>query len=119
MKSWNELTALTKGVKIVIERVRLEESDIKIEGDFELPLLAQLNAEEQVFISAFLQAHGSIKEMEKLFGISYPTVKNRLNQISKKLNFVITNPPPSNSELLDKLESGEISVDEAVEGLQK
>lgn len=119
MKNWNELTSLTKGKKIIVERVRLEESDIRIEGDFELPSLVQLSEEEQVFISAFLQTHGSIKEMEKLFGISYPTVKNRLNQISKKLDFVITNPPPSKNELLDRLENGEISVDDVLEGLNK
>lgn len=119
MSSWSELTSLTKGQEIVVERIRITHSGIRIEGEFELPSLAQLDASEQVFISAFIQTHGSIKEMEKLFGISYPTVKNRLNQISKKLNFVITNPPASKSDLLDKLENGEISVEKALEELSK
>ena len=46
--------------------------------------------------------------MEKLFGISYPSVKNRLNKISKQLEFVEVNPPAEKNEILDKLYKGEI-----------
>lgn len=119
MSDWNDLTDLTRGSKIVVEKVRLEKSGIRIEGEFDLPTLIQLNSEEQVFVSAFIQAHGSIKEMEKLFNISYPTVKNRLNSISRKLGFVTSNPPPSKSEVLEKLERGELSVEETLERLRK
>ena len=79
---WNELTRLTRGEDIVIERVRLSDSKISIEGEFELPPLARLSAEDQVFMIAFIQCHGSIKDMEQMFGISYPTVKNRLNRLA-------------------------------------
>jgi hypothetical protein len=50
--------------------------------------LAQLPAEDQVFVAAFVRCHGSIKQMEKYFGVSYPTVKNRLNRIGSQLSFV-------------------------------
>jgi hypothetical protein len=56
--------------------------------------------------------------MESFFGISYPTVKNRLNAIAALLPFVEVNPPASGSEILDELDRGEISVDEAVERLK-
>src|SRR6478736_4680381 len=73
-KDWQELTALTQGAPLVVERVRLADRDIVVEGAFELPQLARLPADDQVFIAAFLKSHGSIKEMESVFGVSYPTV---------------------------------------------
>src|ERR1700724_2528544 len=97
---WQELTRLTQGQPIVIERVRLTEKDIVIEGSFELPQLARLSAEDQVFITAFVRCHGSIKEMEQIFGVSYPTIKSRLARIANSLEFVDTNPAPSRAEIL-------------------
>ena len=80
IKDWQELTAITRGADLVVERVRM--GDIAIEGAFELPQLARLSVEDQVFVAAFLRSHGSIKEMEQVFGVSYPTVKARLNRIA-------------------------------------
>ena len=88
VKDWQELTRLTRGAPIAVERVRIVDSGIKIEGDFELPALARLPAEDQVFVMAFLRCDGSIKEMERVFGISYPTVKSRLNRIAGQFEFV-------------------------------
>ncbi len=89
-------------------------SGIALEGSFELPPLARLTTEDQVFVTAFLRCHGSIKEMEQLFGISYPTVKNRLAGIAGQLEFVEINPPASRLEVLDRLEKGEITADQAL-----
>ena len=72
----------------MVERVFLPDSDLAIEGQFESPVLARLSVEDQVFVMAFIHVHGSIKEMEHIFGISYPTVKNRLNAIAEQLQFV-------------------------------
>jgi len=69
-------------------------------------------------VTAFVRSHGSIKEMEALFGISYPTVKNRLNAISARLPFVEVSPPSDNTEVLDRLDSGEITVEEALKILK-
>jgi hypothetical protein len=120
---WQELTKLTLGQPIVVERVRLTGKDIAIEGAFELPQLARLSAEDQVFVIAFLRSHGSIKEMEQVFGVSYPTVKARLNRIAAALDFVEHDPappfPPSGrSEVLDRLKRGEITPDEAIAELE-
>ena len=116
-QSWQELTKLSGGATLVVERVRLANSGIAIEGGFELPPLAQISAEDQVFVEAFLRSHGSIKEMERVFGVSYPTVKNRLNRISEQLEFVETDPIPSHTEVLRLLRRGEISATEAIERL--
>ena len=113
-QDWQALTGLTQGRPFTIERVRLTESDIAIEGRFALPDLARLSAEDQVFVSAFIRSHGSIKEMEQVFGVSYPTVKARLNRIAASLEFVESDAAPSRSEILDRLGRGEIDADEAV-----
>lgn len=113
-QDWMELTKLTGGAPLTVERVRVKDKDIAIEGSFDLPPLAQLTLEDQTFITAFVRSHGSIKEMEQQFGISYPTVKNRLNAISRLLEFVEINPPASRNEVLEDLDRGRISVDEAV-----
>jgi hypothetical protein len=55
--------------------------------------------------------------MEQLFGISYPTVKNRLAAIAGRLEFVEINPPASRIEVLEKLEKGEITTDQALKNL--
>src|ERR1700674_1245174 len=115
---WQELTRLPLGRPIVIERVRMAEQDIAIEGSFELPQLARLNLEDQVFITAFVRSHGSIKEMEQTFGVSYPTIKARLNRIAKSLDFVDTNPAPSRTDVLDRLKRGEISAQDAIQELE-
>ena len=117
-RDWQELTQLTQGQALVVERVRLREKDIAIEGCFELPQLAQLSFEDQVFVAAFVRCHGSIKEMEQTFGVSYPTIKSRLNRISKSLEFVDTNPAPSRAEVLDRLKRGEIAAEQAIRELE-
>ncbi|MCI2417857.1 DUF2089 domain-containing protein [Saccharopolyspora sp. K220] len=115
---WQELTNLTRGQPFVVERVRLADSGIAIEGEFELPQLAQLNAEDQIFIMAFVRSHGSIKEMERIFGVSYPTIKSRLNRITQLLDFVETDPAPSQADIIDRLRRGEITAEQAVSKLE-
>jgi hypothetical protein len=99
---------------IVVTQVKVTQSDIKVEGEFSLPPLAKLSYDDQVFAGMFLKVHGSIKEMEQAFGISYPTVKARLNKINRSLGFVETEAVNDREEILSKLERGEISVDEAL-----
>jgi len=115
---WQELLRMAQGSPMVIERVRLPEKQVSIEGQFLLPELARLALEDQVFVTAFLRSHGSIKEMEQVFGVSYPTIKLRLNRIAGQLQFVETNPSPSGAEVLERLKDGEISADEAIRALE-
>jgi hypothetical protein len=115
---WQELTKLTQGKPFVVERVRLLDKDIAIDGSFELPQLAKLSLEDQVFVTAFVRSHGSIKEMERIFGVSYPTIKSRLNRIADSFEFVDTNPRPSQAEILDRLKRGEINAQEAIEQME-
>jgi len=115
---WQELTSLTRGRSFVVERVRLADSGVAVEGEFELPQLAQLNVEDQVFVTAFVRCHGSIKEMERVFGVSYPTIKSRLNRITQMLDFVETDPAPSRSDVIDRLRRGDITAKQALSELE-
>lgn len=119
MSEWHELTDLTGERPFVISAIRLEGSGITISGNFELPPLAGLRYEDQVFVSEFVRCHGSIKYMEKAFGISYPTVKNRLNRITQQLKLVEVEQVSERDEVFDLLERGEITVQEATERLER
>jgi hypothetical protein len=115
---WQELAHLTRGQRILVERVRIADKDIAIEGSFELPQLARLSWEDQVFITAFVRSHGSIKEMERVFGVSYPTIKGRLTRIAGSLEFVESNPTPSKSEILERLRNGVITPEDAIREIE-
>lgn len=133
-QEWQELTRLTQGKPVVVERIRLTGSRIAIEGEFELPPLARLTYEDQVFVMAFVRCEGTIKEMEKAFGVSYPTIKTRLSKIAMQMQFVealpltiMTEPGPApaagrkteKESVIAALEKGEISAAEAIERLSK
>lgn len=120
---WQTLVELTGGAPLVVERVRIAEKDIVVEGQFQAPQLARLTAEDQVFVAAFVRSHGSIKEMERVFGVSYPTIKARLNRIAGALEFIDAQPPSEAqsadpSSVLDRLERGEITAAEAIRQME-
>jgi hypothetical protein len=107
---------MARGRKFRVSEVFLPEEQITISGDFELPPLARLSTEEQIFVAAFMKTHGSIKQMESIFSISYPTVKNRLNTIAAKMDIVDVKVDftSSVSSVLDRLEQGDIDVEQAL-----
>ena len=115
---WQDLLRIAQGTPLVVERVRFPEKGISVEGAFALPELARIGLDDQIFITAFLRSHGSIKEMEQIFGVSYPTIKSRLNRIAGQLEFVDNNPSPSRAEVLEKLKNGEITPAEAISRLE-
>ena len=114
---WQALTRLTGGQPFTVERVRLDDG-IAIEGAFSPPPLARLSAEDQVFVAAFIRSHGSIKAMEQMFGVSYPTIKARISRIAASLDFVETSPAPAKADTLDRLERGDITVEDAIAALE-
>ena len=117
---WQKLTAMTNGKSFHITRVHVPEDGITIEGNFQLPPLGELSFEDQIFVAAFIKTHGSIKQMEAIFGISYPTVKNRLNAIASRLDIVDVKADVTDSvsSILDKLEQGDIDVSQALQEMR-
>ncbi|MEZ4743309.1 MAG: DUF2089 family protein [Bdellovibrionota bacterium] len=119
---WKELTDLTGEAALHVCEVKVKSSGVCIRGDFELPPLARLPAQDQIFVAMFVKCHGSIKEMERYFGVSYPTIKARLNTIATRLaDFTvevsqsIAAKEYSASEILDKFANKELNIDEAVD----
>jgi hypothetical protein len=115
---WYELTALTGAKEFLVTSVKLKETNIEIKGEFEIAPLAKLSDEDQVFVAHFIRTHGSIKEMEQAFGVSYPTIKARLNKIGSQLQFVEISPVSKKEEIITQLEQGEITAKEAAEKLR-
>lgn len=120
---WHDLTDLVGDRSFVVTSVRLEKTGVEIRGEFELPPLARLRYEDQVFVSEFMRSHGSIKDMEKAFGVSYPTVKNRLNRIAAQISLVevaVDRPASERADdVLAMLERGDITADEAAARMRR
>ena len=68
-----------------VKSLLCENCKTEIQGKFELPVLTRLSAEDQSFITEFMKASGSLKEMAKLLGLSYPTVRNQLDEIIERI----------------------------------
>lgn len=101
---------------MTVARMACPSCHVSLEGEFEVPAVGRLSPDDQAFVIAFVRHHGSIKKMEELFDISYPTVKNRLNAIAAALDKTFDAPTP-NLFVLEQLARGEISVAEALERL--
>jgi hypothetical protein len=71
--------------RLEVSRLVCNHCNTQIEGSFELPALASLAPEDQEFIFQFVLNDGSLKEMAKLSGVSYPTVRNLLDGVVEKL----------------------------------
>ncbi len=84
-----------------------------IEGDFSIDRLVRLTGQQKQFVVSFLKCRGNIKEMEKEFNISYPTVRSRLDEIVSQLGEAPAKDAPTRKDILDMLARGELSADEA------
>ena len=86
-----------------------------IENDFSLSKFEQLNQDQLAFVEIFLKNRGSIKDVEKEMGISYPTVKAKLNDVIKAFGYNVEEEKINSSRsIIDELERGEITPDEAL-----
>jgi hypothetical protein len=89
-----------------------------IEGQFDLCRFCRLTPEQKLFIDVFIKCRGNIKEVERELGVSYPTVKNRLEDVANALGHKSEDGPDEGTkrkEILDRVYNGEISVDDALE----
>lgn len=108
------------GKRTVTARVECKSCHTSFEGAFELPKLASLDEASQDFIEKFLVARGNMKEMQTELGLSYPTVRARLDEIVTKLGYPAEEEIGiSKGEVLDMLENGDVTSEEAVELIRK
>jgi hypothetical protein len=71
--------------KLAVKRLHCEKCETEVEGFYPLPLLVSLSQEDQEFILEFIKASGSLKDMAALLKVSYPTVRNRLDEVIEKI----------------------------------
>ncbi len=71
--------------KLAVKRLHCEQCETEVEGLYPLPILASLAPEDQDFVLEFMKASGSLKEMASILKVSYPTVRNRLDDVIQKL----------------------------------
>lgn len=106
------------GRPMQIVRMACRPCGVTLEAAFDVPPLARLPLADQLFVVAFVRHHGSITKMERLLGVSYPTVKNRLRAIGAALDRSFDAPSPR-AAVLDELAAGAITVDEAIERIDE
>jgi hypothetical protein len=114
------------GENLNITRFHCTRCDTTIEGHFDNCKFCLLDQDQQRFVETFIRVRGNIKEMERELGISYPTVRNRLDAILEALGYEVERSKPvdegtreKRQEILDALNRGELSADEATRKLRK
>lgn len=103
-----------------LEPVKLKcaSCDVTLEGKLPASRLALLSSDQQQFVEVFLLARGNIKEVEKELGISYPTVRKKLDEIAQALGYVPRVERMQREEILDAIDRGEVSAKEGIELLK-
>ncbi|WP_025029047.1 DUF2089 domain-containing protein [Caldalkalibacillus mannanilyticus] len=107
--------------KLVIQELHCDHCDTTLQGRFEASRLSHLNTEQLHFVEIFLKARGNIKEVERELGISYPTVRNRLEQVVEALGYKpekVSEEKSKRQELLDQLYQGELTPEETLKRLK-
>jgi hypothetical protein len=115
------LTCPACGGRMEATRLRCLSCDVTVEGHFAASPFERLTAEQQEFAKTFLAARGNIKLVERQLGMSYPTERNRLDAVRRARGLpdraAGEEEKPDVREVLDKLESGVLSADKAIESL--
>lgn len=110
------------GGKLQVRRLQCPQCDSALEGRFELCRFCQLTREQQEFIEVFIASRGNIKEVERVLGISYPTVRNRLDAVIEALGYKVergeTTGPAERRQILEALDRGEMTAQEAIQKLK-
>jgi hypothetical protein len=91
-----------------------------IDSEFTFSKFEQLSSEQLNFIEVFIKSRGIIKDVEKELGISYPTVRGKLDDVIRALGYTVTTEKDNSSaDIIGKLESGEISPEEAIRQIKQ
>ena len=86
--------------RLKVKQLECENCLTQIQGAYELPPLAQLSDADQLFLLEFVKASGSLKEMAKFLKLSYPTVRNRLDEIIERIKLAENSPQNNTKETL-------------------
>jgi len=105
-----------------ISEIYCKKCDTTIRSEFDLCNFCKLNEQQKYFVEIFLKNRGNIKEIEREMGISYPTVRNKLDEVIYALGYRVEQQKTSSAnkkEVLERLSRGEINKDEALKLLNE
>jgi len=105
------------GGTLFVSELKCPDCDTAIRGEFHVSPLGSLTEDQIDFVKTFVLSRGNIKEVESRLGISYPTVRNKLDEAIKALSEQ-ENGNMSAAEILDALEAGKITAEQAAEMLK-
>ncbi|MFO8151498.1 MAG: DUF2089 domain-containing protein [Trueperaceae bacterium] len=108
------------GESLEVTRLRGPNSGVVIEGNFLPNEFALLDRESLDYLRLFVKVRGNLKEVERMLGVSYPTVRARFEQLLRALGYeaAAEEPGPSRADVLGQLERGEITAEEATRALK-
>jgi len=98
---------------MTVSRMTCHGCDVSVEAAFPTARLANLPTEHQRFIEMFVLASGSLKEMSEKTGVSYPTVRSRLDKVIAALREEIGKDQKTKGTILDAVNEGKLSAKEA------
>ena len=112
--------------EVIVTRIRCMQCECEVIGEFQPTIFNRLTPENLTFVETFVRLRGNIKEMERELRVPYSTIRNHLDDVIKELGFATGTHPEledlsaaSQQEVLDRLESGEITVEDAAEELRR
>jgi len=108
---------------LIVTRLHCRNCDTTLEGHFELGRFHQLSLDQLGFIETFVRCEGKITRVEQELGISYPTVRSRLNEVIRALGYEVGEEEPAPDEskrktVLEELAQGRISSEQAIKVLR-
>lgn len=107
------------GARMNITELKCSKCTTVVQGNFPINKLISLMEEDRDFLMTFLRSRGNIKEVQERMGISYPTVKNKLDKLLSALGLYDEIKNPNRNEILNALNNGEISTEEAINLLKE
>lgn len=99
------------GDKLIVVKLKCSSCDTEVNGEFDMCPVCTLEGEHRKLFDLFLQARGNLKEVQRKLGVSYPTVRVRIDDMFSELKG--DKPLQNPSEVLKKLSDGEIDVETA------
>lgn len=113
------------GGELAVVRLECGHCGTAVLGRYRASRFARLTPDQMAFLEAFLRSRGNIRKVERELGISYPTVRSRLNTLLTALGFAV-GPEEDDAaaqrrrkEILDQLEAGSLAPDEAARRLRQ
>ena len=117
------------GDELHVARLQCASCQTAIEGRFNLGRFQRLSPEHLAFLEVFIKNRGIIRNVEAELGLSYPTVRNRLDEVIRALGFEVRDEqepprepgdePERRREVLERLKRGEISAEQAIKLLKR